>query len=160
MRDKSINRTENQLRATLAALICLFALAAAPAGASEDAPTANDIREETRELIQALKAYGADKRDEAVAQTEAALNNIDRRIEALESSMLENWDKMDQAARDRSRASLNALRAQRTEVAEWFGGLKSSTATAWGHVKQGFSNAYRAMSKSWEKSEEELGKDP
>ncbi len=127
--------------------------------ADEDEPTAGDIRQETRELMQALKAYGADKRDQAVEQTQAALDNIDRRIEALEANMLENWDKMDQAARDKARASLNALRAQRTEVAEWFGGLKNSSASAWGHLKKGFSDAYQAMSQAWEKSEEDVGAD-
>ena len=145
------------------ALALLATLATAPVAdataADEDEPSAADIRQETRELMQALKAYGADKRDQAVAQTEAALDNIDRRIEALEASMLENWDRMDQAARDQARASLQALRAQRTEVAEWFGGLKNSSANAWGHLKKGFSDAYHAMSQAWEKSEKDVGRD-
>ena len=148
----------------LAGALVLGLILAAPGGglataADGDEPSAGDIRKETGELMQALKAYGADKRDEAVEQTQAALDNIDRRIEALEANMLENWDKMDQAARDRSRASLNALRAQRTEVAEWFGGLKNSSVSAWGHLKQGFSDAYRAMSHAWEKSEKDVGTD-
>ena len=134
-------------------------LAATAAATDDDEPSAGDIREETRELMQALKAYGADKRDDAIEHTGAALDNIDRRIEALEARMLDNWEQMDQAARDRARASLQALRAQRNEVAEWFGGLKNSSANAWGHLKQGFSDAYRAMSQAWEKSEKDVGAD-
>ncbi len=154
---RSRGRRARHLAGSLA--LGLMLAAAGTAFADEDEPSAGDIRQETRELMQALKAYGADKRDQAVAQTQAALDNIDRRIEALETSMLENWDKMDQAARDKARASLHALRAQRTEVAEWFGGLKNSSVSAWGHLKQGFSDAYRAMSQAWEKSEQDVGKD-
>ena len=71
--------------------------------------------------------------------------------------MLEQWDEMDQAARDKSRASLQALREQRTRVAEWYGSLKSGSAEAWGHIKQGFSSAYEALNQAWEESEAELG---
>ncbi len=157
-RNGTARRAGGWLALALVAMLASAPVATATA-ADEDEPSAADIRQETRELMQALKAYGADKRDQAVAQTQAALDNIDRRIEALEASMLENWDKMDQAARDQARASLQALRAQRTEVAEWFGGLKNSSANAWGHLKKGFSDAYRAMSQAWEKSEQDVGKD-
>ncbi len=154
---RDLRRHAGSLSAALALGAVLTATSAAFAGDHE--PSASDIRQETRELMQALKAYGADKREQAVEQTQAALDNIDRRIEALEANMLENWDKMDQAARDKARASLNALRAQRTEVAEWFGGLKNSSANAWGHLKKGFSDAYHAMSQAWEKSEKDVGAD-
>ncbi len=158
--NQDTGRRARRLAGALVLGMALFGAGAASATATAadgGEPSASEIRQESRELMQALKAYGVDKRDEAIEQTQAALDNIDRRIEALEASMLENWDKMDQAARDKARASLNALRAQRTEVAEWFGGLKNSSANAWGHLKKGFSDAYHAMSQAWEKSEKDVG---
>jgi len=87
------------------------------------------------------------------------LENLDQRIDALETRMLDQWDEMDQATRSRMRASLQALREQRTHVAEWYGSLKSSSADAWGQIKQGFSEAYRTLGEDWQKSETEIGSD-
>ena len=138
----------------LAAILCL-ATTALPAS-EPDTDSAADIRRETAELLQALKNYGAEQRDEALARSRAALDNLDRRIETLEAGMLEKWEDMDQAARERARASLQALREQRTRVAEWYGSMKSSSASAWGHIRQGFSQAYQSLQDAWEKSEQEF----
>jgi len=124
-----------------------------------DAVTAQDIKRETTELLQALKAYSAEQRDEALEHSSTALDNLDQRIEVLETQMLDQWDDMDQAAREKGRASLQALREQRTRVAEWFGSLKSSSASAWGHIKQGFSAAYQDLQGAWENSEQEINRE-
>lgn len=132
-----------------------------PAFATEsnaDTPV-QDIKQETRELLQALKAYGVDQRDKALEHARTALENLDDRTATLESHMLEHWDEMDQAARDQAQASLQTLRQERTRVAEWYGSMKNSSASAWGHMKEGFSSAYRALQGAWEKSEKEFGDD-
>ena len=54
---------------------------------------------------------------------------------------------------------MEALREQRTEVAECYGSLKSSSATDWSHIKQGFFNAYGALQQAWEKAEREFAAD-
>lgn len=144
-------------------ILLLFVLPglATPGIASEATgeSSVQDIKQETTELLQALKAYGVEQRDAALEQSRVALENLDRRIEKLEKQMLDQWDEMDQAARDKAQASLQALRQQRNRVAEWYGSLKSSSAGAWGHMKQGFSSAYRAMHEAWEKSEKEFSAD-
>jgi chromosome segregation ATPase len=118
-----------------------------------------EVKQETKDLIQALKDYTADQRDEAIQKTKAGLHNLDKRIDALETRIDNNWDKMDKAAREKARANLKALRKQRTQVAEWYGSLKSSSVDAWGHMKKGFSDAYRALYDVWEKSEKEFESD-
>lgn len=97
---------------------------------SSNQTSIEEVKQETQDLIQALKAYSADQRDEAIQQTKGALDNLDERIDALETRIHNNWDKMDKAARQRARASLKALRKQRTQVAEWYGSLKSSSVDA------------------------------
>jgi hypothetical protein len=129
-------------------ILVLASLAMAATGfsaAAGDTTSAEDIKQETAELLEALKAYSTEQRDAAVEQSRAALQNLDQ------------WDQMDQATRARTRASLQALREQRTRVAEWYGSLKSSSAEAWGHIKQGFSEAYRTLNENWQKSEVEIG---
>ena len=91
-----------------------------------------------QDVLQALKGYTADQRDEAIQKTKTALDNLDSRIDELETNIDNNWDRMDKAAREKARANLKALHKQRTELAEWYGSLKSSSADAWEHTKKGF----------------------
>lgn len=123
---------------------------------SSDKTSFEKVKQETQDLLETLKAYSADQRDEAIEKTKAALANLDRRIEVLEKWVDKNWDKMNKTARENARSNLKALRKQRIKVAEWYGSLKSSSADAWEHVKKGFSDAYASLNQAWEKSENEF----
>lgn len=127
------------------------------AASSEEKTSIKEVKKETQDLIQALKAYTSDQRDEAVQRARKALNNLDKHIDALEKRIDDNWDQMNKASREKARANLKALRKQRNEVAEWYGGLKASSADAWEHMKKGFSDAYKALGDAWEKSAKEFG---
>ena len=118
--------------------------------------TTEEIKQETSELLEALEAYSVEQRDKALAQAKSALENLDRRIETLETDMLEQWDEMDAATRKQSQESLKAMRKQRTRVAEWYGRMKSSSASAWEQMKQGFTSAYEELNKAWENTEKEF----
>jgi ElaB/YqjD/DUF883 family membrane-anchored ribosome-binding protein len=124
---------------------------------SEDTSTSiKEVKKETQELLQTIGSYTADKKDEAVQKANNGLNKLDKRIDALETRIDHNWDKMNKAARKETRENLRALRKQRNKVAEWYGSMKTSSADAWEHMKKGFSDAYKALEKSWEKSEKEF----
>lgn len=140
------------IMALIAALCCM---PTAFAQSGDDKATIEDVKQETRDLITALKSYTAEQRDEAVRQADKALKKLDSRIDALESRIDKNWDQMDKAAREKARTSMQALHRQRTELAEWYGGFKNSSVGAWDHVKKGFSDAYQAFIDSWEKAENE-----
>lgn len=124
-----------------------------------DKTSMTEVKQEAKEVVQTLKAYTVEQRDEAIQKTKEALNHLDQRIEDLDRRIDKNWDKMDKAAREKARASQKALRNQRTEVAEWYGSLKGSSVEAWGHMKKGFSDAYTNLHEAWEKSEKEFGSD-
>jgi predicted PurR-regulated permease PerM len=126
------------------------------AESSSDKSSLEDIRQETQDLIEALKTYSIDQRDEVVRKAKATLDNLDNRIDTLETRVDNNWDKMDKAAREKARAALRALRKQRNRVAEGYGSLKSSSADAWEHMKKGFSDAYQKLYDAWEKTEKEF----
>ncbi|HOP35555.1 MAG TPA: hypothetical protein PL090_04465 [Syntrophales bacterium] len=129
----------------------------AHAGKAGGETTAGDVGKETRDLIQALKGYGAEQRDKAIARTKEALDRMDRRIDSLERKMDDTWDQMNQAARREARESLRTLHRQRTKLAEWYGSMKASSRDAWDHMKKGFSKAYEDLSDSWQKAEKEFG---
>jgi hypothetical protein len=145
-------------RTTLSLITVALLGLAPPSHASQhekDKTTAKAVRHEVADAAEAIKQYGADKRDEAAKKAQAALDVLDARIEAMEARIDRNWDKMDKAAREQARSRLKALREQRVEVAEWYGGLKNSTAEAWDQMKAGFSGAYTSLRRTWEKAETE-----
>lgn len=140
-------------------LIAIFGLtsicAAAPAS---DKTSLEDVKQESKEFIQILQGYSAAQRDEAIAKIKVTLDDLDQRITALEATIDANWEKMDKTARENARIRLQELHKERTQVAEWYGSLKSSSAEAWEQTKKVFSEAYKNLNAAWEKSENELGK--
>ncbi|MFP4168089.1 MAG: hypothetical protein ACLFSY_04480 [Desulfonatronovibrionaceae bacterium] len=110
------------------------------------------VKKETKDLLRALKSYSVDQRDQAIQESQEALDKMDKRIDALESSIEKNWDKMDKNARDKARSSLKTLKKKRSQVAQWHESLKNSSADAWEHIKQGFSDAYSGLNQAWKKS--------
>ena len=123
---------------------------------AEEKTTKKEVNQEIKEAFEAVKNYTVDQRDEAVKKIKIALENTDRQIESVENRIGKKWDQMDQAARRKARSTLASLRKQRNELAEWYGGLKYSSAEAWGHVQNGFLKSYEALSKAFSKAESEL----
>ncbi len=108
---------------TLIGMLSIVPLCSAETSPDQtDKTSIEDVQQKTDELLHTLTSYTADQRDEAMQKTKAALDSMDKRIDAMEAQMYNNWDKMDKAAREKSQASLKALRQQRTKVAEWYGG--------------------------------------
>jgi len=141
--------------------LALGALLAAPTlCVAADTPggkaTAKDVSRKAVETGRAIKGYTVAQRDEAVTRAKAALDDVDARIRRMERKLDGEWDKMDGAARKKSRAALNALRRERGELAEWYGGLKHSSAESWEQVKAGFVKSYEVLRKSFAKARKEL----
>jgi len=90
--------------------------------------TMKEVKQEMQDVIQALKRYSIDQRDEAVKETKVALDKVDNHIDALETRINNNWDEMNETAREKAKATLEALRKQRAKLAEWQDSLKSSSA--------------------------------
>lgn len=152
----NLSKTSRSASLLLIAIFGLTSLcSAAPAS---DKTSLDDVKKESKDLIQTLKGYSAAQRDEAIARIKVTLDDLDQRITALEGTIDANWEKMDKTARENARTRLQELHKERTEVAEWYGSLKSSSAEAWEQTKKVFSEAYKDLNAAWEKSENELGK--
>jgi ElaB/YqjD/DUF883 family membrane-anchored ribosome-binding protein len=136
-------------------VILFGCLSIAQAQSDGDTVTGQDVKKETKELLTTLQQYTVGQRDQAAEEAGQALTKLDRRIGELERRIDDNWDKMTQAARQKARANMQTLREQRNELAEWYGSFKNSSAGAWEQMKEGFSDAYQAMSDSWEKAKRE-----
>ena len=126
---------------------------------SENKGTSNDVKRETMEAIEAIKKYSIEKKDNAVREVKVVLEDLDARIDRMQSRIEKKWDEMDQASREKARKAIQALRKKRNELSEWYGGLKHSSADAWDHVKEGFVEGYEALDKAFDKAENELNSD-
>lgn len=124
----------------------------------KESVTSQDVKKETQELISTLGKYTASQRDEAKKTAEKAMKKLDSRIEALEYRIDTNWDDMTQATQKEAKSNLKALRQQRNELAEWYGGFKHSSSEAWSEVKTGFSKAYKSINSSLDKALNEYEK--
>jgi hypothetical protein len=118
--------------------------------------TLKDVDQEVKEAVAAIKSYSSSQRDEALKKVRVAMDALDARIDILEEKAETKWDRMNQAGREKARATLKSLRKRRNELAEWYGGMQHSSSKAWQHVKKGFLDSYEALSKAYDKAIDEF----
>ena len=123
---------------------------------SADKTTTKEVKEKVVEAAEAIKNYSVDQRDEALKKAKVALDDLDASIDRMQSQLNENWDQMDQSARNNATATLKALKKQRNGIAEWYGGLKHSSSKAWEDVKKGFLRSYRELRDAFDKAKGEF----
>lgn len=127
------------------------------AGSSDSKESAGtQVKKEFSETLQAIKGFAAEQREEAVKQAKIALEEMDAAMERLEKRIDQNWEKMDQAAREKARNTLTSLKKKRNELAEWYGGMKHSSANAWERVKSGLVDSYQTLKESFQEAEKEF----
>ncbi len=145
------------LKHTVGVLLVLASFAfTAPLQAESSDSAVDRLRQESRELGEALREYGADQKDQAEDSINRTLTALDKRIAELEQELSENWDDMSNTARERSQDSLASLREQRERVQGWYNELKASSASAWERARNGFSDAYETLSEQWNETERDL----
>jgi len=118
--------------------------------------TTTDVKEKVAAAAEAIKNYSVDQRDEALKKAQAVLDDLDGRIDRMQSQLNEKWDQMDKLARQKATDSLTTLRKQRNDIAEWYGGLKHSSSNAWEDVKKGFLKSYQALRDTFDKVQSEF----
>lgn len=144
---------------TVLALSLALAVPSQAALSPGDEASIKQVKQETRDLLQSIKSYGAAQRDEAIQEIEIAIVRLDNRVDSLQSRIDNEWDDMTAPARKQARESLDTLQQQRVELAEWYGQLKGSSAAAWDEIRRGFSRAYSDINQAWEKALNEFSAD-
>ena len=123
---------------------------------SVDKTSIHEVKQEMEEAANVIKNYSIAQRDEAVKVAKSTLDDLDAGIERLEDRLDEKTDRMDQAARQKARATLKALRKERNEVAEWYGSMQHSSTEAWQEIKTGFLKSYEVLQQSFDKAQQEF----
>ena len=133
-----------------------LAFAAMPLLSIANETSAKDVGKKFNEAGTAIKDYSVEQRDEAVKSAKAALDDLDAKINRLAADIDAQWDKLDASARKKAYESMDRLRRERNDAAEWLGALKHSSKEAWGDVKNGFSKSYDTLASSFAKAKEEF----
>ena len=115
-----------------------------------------EVRKETNEALQSIKAYSIDKKNEAMAKAKEMMDKMDAKIDELEKQSSEKWQQMSEASRKKSEETLKELRKKRNDIAEWYGGMKQSSSKAWEEVKKGFVDSYHSLQKAFDKAAEKF----
>ena len=134
----------------------LLGLSVVSSSATADDAARKDVSKKVEAAAEAIKNYTVAQKDEALKSAKTTLEDLDARIVHMEDRLDKQWNQMDSAARDTARASIRNVREQRTEVADWYGQLKQSSAVAWERVRRGFSDSYEALRTSVEKVQKEF----
>jgi hypothetical protein len=117
-------------------------------GQKEDSP-------KVKEALDAIKNYSVQQRDQALKKVKVAMDAMDKRIQDLEDRIESKSNQMDQAAREKARATQQSLRKKRMQLAEWYGEMRQSSSKAWDHVKKGLLDSYDSLSKAFDKAVKE-----
>lgn len=135
----------------------VVALLSLPAAAQDSGAltTADEVRAEISEAMDAIADYSEQERDQALAEAREALNRLDAEIERREQALRDNWADMSGPARETAQAQLQNLRAARNRLGERYGALETGASNAWGELKTGFSDAWSAFSDAWRSADED-----
>jgi TolA-binding protein len=129
--------------------IVLLILSAMVAMAQSETPTFAELKQQWSEAVDTLKGYSAAQRDTALEEGKETLNAMDTYIEQLEARTREEWDQLSETTQEKRKNALRTLREERNDLAEWYGGMKHSSAGAWDEMKQGFIDAYGTLNESF-----------
>ncbi|MEQ8399812.1 MAG: hypothetical protein RIB53_02615 [Roseitalea porphyridii] len=133
------------------------ALLAVPAAAqdTEALTTAEEVRTEISQAMDAIAAYSQQERDQALAEAREALDRLDAEIERREQALRENWAELSDATRETAEERLRDLREARNRLGERYGALEAGASSAWDELKTGFADAWADFSEAWSAADED-----
>lgn len=136
--------------------ISIISSASFAVSSSVEKTSFKQVQQKMKDAAAAIRSYSVEQRDEAGRQVEDTLHELDKDIERLQQRLYQKADHMDQASRQQARATLEAIRKQRNDLSEWYGGMKHSTGNAWIEIKSGFVKSFEELQKSYDKAQEEF----
>lgn len=120
------------------------------------AETEQQVKKEVAEAVEAIRDYSVARQREAVAHAQRAAERLDGEIATLQARIDRRWKEMNEHSRAGARAALADLQQRRTRLAEWLGGMRHSSAAAWGSVKSGFLDSYHELEEALRKATSEF----
>jgi len=125
----------------------------------EHKTTASDVKKEALETYDTFKNYTLDQRAKAIEAADKKLEAIDTKLDVIQSDLEKRWQSMSEAARKKNQKMIRKLNKDREGVAEWYGGMRHSSAEAWEEVKKGFAESYDRLERAFAEASMSFEKD-
>ncbi len=127
--------------------IILFSIGSVPCAAQTSTQEKGtiEVKEKVTDVDQAIKDYSVNQRDEALKKAQAALRELDFRIDTMKSQVNKKFQEMDQSARKKAKIAFRELKKMRNEVSEWYDRLENNSSKEWEDIKKGFLKSYREL---------------
>lgn len=125
---------------------------AAPTTMARPPDSAPSRADEAREAVDRLRGYSVARREEAVAQARQSAEQLDRQISQLQTDVQTRWDSLGQDVRSSMGAAMADVTTRRTQLAEWYGGMRHGSDQAWDEVRGGFVASYHELSDAFRRA--------
>ena len=109
-----------------------------PPANNPPSPQLDQVKKETKEALQATKAYAYAQKAEFVESMKIELAALDKEIEALAVKV----ESSSAATKEEAKARLQALRERTAGLNKELDGVKDATESTWEDVKAGFKKGY------------------
>ena len=119
----------------------------------------DEVMKEVQEAANAIGEYSVEQKDKAIIEAKEMMKKLDKKMAETETSMRENWDSMEDSAKQNYELSKKNMEEQRQEMANWVDSMQDSSADAWEEAKKGFADAHDSLSSSWQKIKEEMAQE-
>ena len=139
-----------------AATAIVAGLAVATAGLDTAQAAASEIKTEISETLDAIKAYSAEKRDDAVAAGGALMDKLDRQMAKMEYDIEQASEETSDAAKAKWQETKAGLMKLRESTAMKLEAMREGTAETWSQTKKEFSDSVETLGKSIEEAGEDL----
>jgi len=137
------------MRRTALGIIATFVLAVALHQSPVLAQTtAKDVEKKTGEAWDTVKSYSVEKKNEAVSYGKKLVRESNNQIKGLEKKAAQASGD----ARARYNREITDLKAKSKNASKKLDEMGKATGAAWGDAKNGFADAYRDLSQSFEKA--------
>lgn len=124
----------------------------------ESKTSASDVKKEALETYDAFKKYTLAQRDKAVEAADKKLQAIDENLDTIRKDLDQRWQTMSEVTRQKNREMIRKLNKERENVAEWYGGMRHSSAEAWEEVKKGFADSYDRLERAFAEAKQDFAK--
>jgi septal ring factor EnvC (AmiA/AmiB activator) len=140
------------------ALFVVFGLFASAGSTFAETTSLADVKKELAEAMDAIRAFSADRKDEALKAMEQALGKMDHQIEQLGDKIKKEWEQMAPEARKKAEETMEQLHRQRDRMAKSIDEWKDNSTITWNKIKDEFMKSYEEFKNSFEDADKQYDK--
>ena len=133
----------------------IFGLLVSGSAAFGQSTSMADVKKELSEAMDAIRAFSAERKEDALKAMEQALVKMDQQIDLLGERIKKEWEQMEPEARKKAEETMKKLHQQRDRMAKTIEEWSTDSATSWNKIKEQFMKSYEEFKKSYEDADEQ-----